>query len=127
MILAKQSTNVYDIIVFVHWRSTIKNAKGELKMKKIWNWKLAVWSLLLFLALTLLPACFETTQNLSADGNTLHIGLPFPFYSITFTALHTYAVHCNLASLAADAIIIYVSVFFIQTVTLSVKHNKTKT
>lgn len=90
-------------------------------MKKCWNWKLAAWALLLLLILALIPACFEATQNLSADGSSLLLGLPFAFYNVLVTSTGAFAVHLNIIALAADAVILYFLLFFIQKLVESVK------
>ena len=83
-------------------------------MKKCWNWKLAAWALMLLLILALIPACFEATQNTSADGSSLLLGLPFAFYTILVTSTGVFAVHLNIIALAADAVVLYFLLFFIQ-------------
>ena len=83
-------------------------------MKKCWSWKLAAWTLILLLLLTLIPACFEATQNLSADGPALLLGLPFAFYTVLVTSTGAFAVHLNFASLVADVAVLYILLFFIQ-------------
>lgn len=83
-------------------------------MKKLWSWKFAAWTLILLLILTLFPACFEATQNTSADGSSLQLGLPFAFYTILVTSTGVFAVHLNIIALAADAVVLYFLLFFIQ-------------
>ena len=83
-------------------------------MKKCWNWKLAAWALMLLLILALIPACFEATQNTSADGSSLLLGLPFAFYTILVTSTGVFAVHLNIIALAADAVVLYFLLFLIQ-------------
>ena len=83
-------------------------------MKKCWSWKSAAWTLILLLILTLVPACFETMQNTSADGSSLQLGLPFAFYTILVTSTGVFAVHLNIIALAADAVVLYFLLFFIQ-------------
>lgn len=83
-------------------------------MKKCWSWKSAAWTLILLLILALVPACFEGTQNTSADGSSLQLGLPFAFYTILVTSTGTFAVHLNITSLIADALILYFLLFIIQ-------------
>ena len=83
-------------------------------MKKIWCWKLAAWTLILLVSLALIPACFAATQNLDADGAALLLGLPFAFYTVLVTSAGTFAVHLNIVSLIADALILYFLLFFIQ-------------
>ena len=78
-------------------------------MKKLWNPALAALALALLLLSTLLPACFENWQTLK--GETLVMGFPFGFYSILHTAAGGFAVHLNIASLAADAVILYLLVW----------------
>ncbi|MBQ8620498.1 MAG: hypothetical protein IJ418_23735 [Clostridia bacterium] len=82
-------------------------------MKNNWSWKLAAWTFVLLLVLALIPACFETTQNLSPDGSSLLLGLPFAFYTVLVTSTGAFAVHLNIASLIADASILYLLLFFI--------------
>lgn len=84
-------------------------------MKLYWSWKLAAWTLVLLLALALLPACFEITQNLTADGTALLLGLPFGFYTILITSAGSFAIHLNAAALAADAFILYCLLVLLQT------------
>ena len=83
-------------------------------MKKCWSWKSAAWTLILLLILALVPACFETMQNTSADGSSLQLGLPFAFYTILVTSTGVFAVHLNIIALAADAVVLYFLLFFIQ-------------
>lgn len=83
-------------------------------MKKLWSWKFAAWTLILLLILALIPACFEATQNLSTDGAALLLGLPFAFYTVLVTSTGAFAVHLNIASLIADALILYFLLFIIQ-------------
>lgn len=83
-------------------------------MKKCWSWKSAAWTLILLLILALIPACFEATQNVSADGSSLLLGLPFAFYTVLVTSTGAFAVHLNIVSLIADALILYFLLFFIQ-------------
>ena len=83
-------------------------------MKKLWSWKFAAWTLILLLILALIPACFEATQNTSADGSSLQLGLPFAFYTILVTSTGVFAVHLNIAALIADAVVLYFLLFFIQ-------------
>ena len=83
-------------------------------MKKLWSWKFAAWTLILLLILALVPACFEATQNTSADGSSLQLGLPFAFYTILVTSTGVFAVHLNIIALAADAVVLYFLLFFIQ-------------
>lgn len=83
-------------------------------MKKCWSWKSAAWTLILLLILALVPACFEETQNTSADGSSLQLGLPFAFYTILVTSTDAFAVHLNIIALAADAVVLYFLLFFIQ-------------
>ena len=90
-------------------------------MKKVWNWKFAAWTLILLLILALIPACFEAMQNTSADGSSLLLGLPFAFYTILVTSTGAFAVHLNIVSLIADALILYFLLFFIQKLVDSIK------
>ena len=90
-------------------------------MKKCWNWKLAAWTLILLMILALIPACFEATQNRSADGSSLLLGLPFAFYTVLVTSTGAFAVHLNIVSLITDALILYFLLFFIQKLVGSVK------
>ena len=90
-------------------------------MKKLVNWKLAAWALFLLLILALIPTCFEATQNVSADGSSLLLGLPFTFYTVLVTSTGAFAVHLNIIALAADAVILYFLLFFIQKLVYSVK------
>ena len=83
-------------------------------MKKCWSWKSAAWTLILLLILALIPACFEATQNLSTDGAALLLGLPFAFYTVLVTSTGVFAVHLNIIALAADAVVLYFLLFFIQ-------------
>ena len=83
-------------------------------MKKCWSWRFATWTLILLLILALVPACFEATQNTSADGSSLLLGLPFAFYTILVTSTGAFAVHLNIIALAADAVVLYFLLFFIQ-------------
>ena len=83
-------------------------------MKKCWSWKSAAWTLILLLILALIPACFEATQNLSTDGAALLLGLPFAFYTVLVTSIGVFAVHLNIIALAADAVVLYFLLFFIQ-------------
>ena len=83
-------------------------------MKKCWSWKFAAWTLILLLILALVPACFEATQNTSADGSSLQLGLPFAFYTILVTSTGAFAVLLNIAALIADAVVLYFLLFFIQ-------------
>jgi len=76
-------------------------------MKKYWNICAAAWTLALMLVLALLPACFESTQRLSPDGNALLLGLPFPFYTVLLTSTGQFAIHLNPLSMLADAFILY--------------------
>lgn len=76
-------------------------------MKKYWSWKSAAWTLILLLILALVPACFEATQNTSADGSSLQLGLPFAFYTILVTSTGVFAVHLNIIALATDAVVLY--------------------
>ena len=80
-------------------------------MKKVWSWKLASWALVILIIFTFLPACFETTQNVSADGASLFLGLPFVFYSILTTSANTFAIHLNIAALLADVFLFYILLF----------------
>ncbi len=90
-------------------------------MKRAWSWKLAAWTLILLIILALIPACFEATQNLSADGASLLLGLPFAFYTILVTTAGAFAVHLNIAGLAADAVILYLLLAIIQKMINSIK------
>ena len=92
-------------------------------MKKCWSWKSAAWTLILLLILALVPACFETMQNTSEDGSSLQLGLPFAFYAILVTSIGAFAVHLNIIALAADAVVLYFLLFFIQKI---VNYIKTK-
>lgn len=83
-------------------------------MKKLWSWKLAALTLILLLVLALVPACFEAGQQLSADGKSLLLGLPFAFYTILATADGSFAIHLNIAALAADAAMLYCLLLFVQ-------------
>jgi len=83
-------------------------------MKKCWSWKSAAWTLILLLILALVPACFEAMQNTSEDGSSLQLGLPFAFYTILVTSTGVFAVHLNIIALAADAVVLYFLLFFIQ-------------
>lgn len=83
-------------------------------MKKCWSWKSAAWTLILLLILALVPACFEIMQNTSEDGSSLQLGLPFAFYTILVTSTGVFAVHLNIIALAADAVVLYFLLFFIQ-------------
>ena len=83
-------------------------------MKKCWSWKSAAWTLILLLILALGPACFETMQNMSEDGSSLQLGLPFAFYTILVTSTGVFAVHLNIIALAADAVVLYFLLFLIQ-------------
>ena len=90
-------------------------------MKKCWSWKSAAWTLILLLILALVPACFEATQNTSADGSSLQLGLPFAFYTILVTSTGVFAVHLNIIALAADAVVLYFLLFFIQKLVNDIK------
>ena len=90
-------------------------------MKKVWSWRFATWTLILLLILALLPSCFEATQNTSADGSSLQLGLPFAFYTILVTSTGTFAVHLNIIALTADAVALYFLLFFIQKLVDTVK------
>lgn len=83
-------------------------------MKRCWSWKSAAWTLILLLILALVPACFEAMQNTSEDGSSLQLGLPFAFYTLLVTSTGVFAVHLNIIALAADAVVLYFLLFFIQ-------------
>ena len=76
-------------------------------MKRIKHPGLVILALLLTLLLALLPACFEKTQRLSADGRSLLLGLPFAFYTVYATPADTFAVHLGIGGLFADFIAMY--------------------